>query len=414
MSVWLKDATPCTFGGMPVRLLDADKAVEFFVVKQTAINRLGTATKKQGGAGDVLTHTFVFADTEFQLYKVFEEKLKMEALLPAPTQFIHPIEGVKGVTALNFQTNIKSEQKAAFVRVTFQVDVRAPSQPPIGLGAPILFKPGGITVNMAAYARRVALQTAMQSAILSALLLLIGQAGEFPAMLAASVDTLGDQLEAFAENKFGEGFTDTRRADHQLKKKYESMDAEHEEFKRKSGLREAMLDKITGGESYDAGFCGGGNKSGVGDSTPKEHAALVLLSVMENFACGYIYNSLVKFIQEGNAEAASAEAAALYWRGRVQRANRLIAASMPYDAGEITGQNSRLAQSLMRLLQGRRLSRPPARVIELPESNKPLVLLALEYLGDGDRAEEIRDLNDGLLLNFNRLPRGTMLSIPAA
>lgn len=422
MGVWTTRAIPALWNGVPVRVMDHEKAIEYHVVETGAINRLGGAHTPQGGGSEQFTHTFVFAGAEFQAYKVFEALLDIAAQSPIPAVFINPIEGPKTVWPKSRQTKIVAKDgPVALVSVRLVEHVVGVKPPPAA--APFVwqvFAPGTITVNLAGYLARLAFMEAWNAAALAAFVATSAAALilDLPTLFGDSMEQWANTFERICVNFLVEPFQKDKSLADEARRASESTRARVLSYLESNGLPTNVYDRILAGGAYSAGPLGGGWSPTPAEVPMRAHAAVVFGAMWECYAVGSAYNDLLDAMRDQNwaraMDAREADAAAVTMRRWFQRANRLATAAMPYDAAPITTQNARLAASLVRAVEQFRFARPPAREVTLPSDNRPLSRIAIEYLGDAERAQEILDLNPDVIADFNRLPAGTTIRVPAA
>jgi hypothetical protein len=182
--------------------------------------------------------------------------------------------------------------------------------------------------------------------------------------------------------------------------------------------RQTITAVADGDEAYEAGVFSGRLPlpAGVISPSPRLHAPLVIGAVWEAMTSGQFAASLAVLLARQSRQNAldvqAADAAILATRRRIARAVRLLGAGLGIHAAPAIRALSAQASQLNAFIGSEKKAAFATRQVTV-NAVTPLPVLALRELGDASRAVEIRNLNRSLRRDLNRLPRGTVLTVPA-
>lgn len=423
MSIWMKNAIiPAVFNGFPINILATTRTDRPHTAEHGAVGRLGSTLQPTGADSPTFKCTIGFGSSEFEAHKIFLGLLAACSVPNAPGVLIHPVWGQQEVYPVGEPvTRVDAKKLEAILDVTFARHVAKPEVlTAMGPFLPSVFDTIPAAVDLARYQAALLFIQIFSSAWLAAALTIMRLAGELPGMIDRSIASGGEALSNWMTSYFSGGFSTDNPAHESVNSRYEESDLLLARFRKEMGAREADYQGVIDGTvSYSPGIYGNGTPPPAGTTSPppRHHAAMVFCAQWETLAAGISCNDLTDLVlaqdAAGTLDPAAADAAAIFLRGRARGAVRLSAATMPYHSGRTVTGLSNAADGLVRLLAHTRLKRPPTRTVALPRAGRPLVLLAQDYLGDASRADELRALNPDIRKNFNRLPAGTELRVPA-
>jgi len=422
VSIWVGHMLPGSFDGYPIHVTSTQSTYEFNVASHGAVGRSGETLEPLGAKSRPFTVPCIFMGQNFEGHKRFTQLLDLAIIPMKPGILAHPFRGTQEVYPLRYDEQIDAAELTAIITVTFKRHALRPEiTPEFGIGIPQLFDLAVMAPSLASYIAALAFITVWNSAILAAITTLIRLAGDLPSMIDRSVYSLADSFQGWVEAKLENPFEIDSPTEDLVRARYDAIDQVSADLRKEARVREAIFQGILDGTTaYDPGIYAGGSPPPPGQSSPPaaQHAVLVTCALWETAAAAFTANQLIDHIQqasrEGKLDGAAADAAAVFLRRRIRRATALQAAVNPYYAGPIVTQLSRVADSLVRVLAGVRSPRLQVRRVTIDRTNRPLVLWALDWLGDASRAAEIRKLNPDVRGDFNRLLLGTELKVPAA
>ncbi|MDP8224504.1 MAG: DNA circularization N-terminal domain-containing protein [Candidatus Lernaella stagnicola] len=422
MNIWLKNSVPAFYDGFPLFAASARQTYEFNTAAHGAVGRLGEVNEPLGAKSRVFDLTFVFIGTNFEAHKTFARLLDGAIVPMKPGILIHPTRGMQQVYPLRYTEEVDARELCATISVTFRRHAIAPEiTAEFGVGVPVLFDLIVLAPNLGRYLASLAFITGWNAAALAAIMMLVRIAGDLPTMIDRSIDSLADSLQSWFEGKLADPFDIDSPTEDLVKARYDVVDQINRDTRKALGLREAVYQGILDGTySYDPGVYAGGAPTAPGVSSPpaSQHAALVAVAQWETAAAAYTANQLIAHVQAaaraGTLDAVAADAAAVFLRRRIRNTIALQSATNPYYAGPAVTQLSRVGDSLVRTLAQIRSPRLQVRRETLDRDNRPLVLWTVDWLGAANRAGEIRALNPNVRGDWNRLPAGTDLRVPAA
>lgn len=435
MSLWLSSTIPATYNGLPIEIENTSGAKEFNLAEDNPIGFTESSIQPMGAKGRTINIRAVFPAQYFEAHKVFMQLLDATVIPLAPGVLTHPVWGPITVYPQSYTPTIEAAEKTAVVEVVFKrhfttPEVIAPSGPFVltpWLGESVPASVSGFLSMLAFLASLVALVLAAGLMFVFAANLASGVLRALRSAPAAWSAALGAIMEGLVVG-WAEAL-DPREADPSAAESppdafardmAERADAQTARFLAAANVSGAVIEATADGSAdYDAGpFADGTPPTPARPAPPPRlHAALVICAAWEAESAGFAAARLARILNRqatANAlDGPSADAAVVFARRRLARAHRLAAAAFGVHAAPTLRALSFQGAQLLKILEGVRIPRALGTRMVTIERPRPLMVIALDELGDASRAGEIRDLNPHLLCDFNRLPRGTQLRVPA-
>lgn len=422
MSIWTLSLIPCTYNGLfcPVRRTAGRK--HFKLAKHGAVGRDGEFIEPLGAESRVIPLTVEFPAAYFEAHKLLTLQLDLTQTPLVPGVLSHPVWGIIPVYCEDYDAQIDFEKKTAVIECTFRRHSPIP-EPIMPIGAMLVPVPDMDlpSASLGAYLAFLAVALIFQSAFLAGLLALARLAGSANEIADRSLSAAGTAFFNWTVNFFYNDFSTEDPPHDQVESRFDNADRIEERFRQAMKLPGHIYAAATAGAGgYDPGVYSDGRA--VADRVNprvRAQAALVICAVWRGVGAlvvaGRLADAIARAERERVLDVASADAAIIAMRRRFQTAARLIASVMPYHAGPWLGEISRVADGLTRQMAAvRRRSRGVFTRTHVTDGEpRPLAVIALELLGDATRAEDIRRLNPDIRVDFNRLPRGTELKVPA-
>jgi hypothetical protein len=426
MSLWLGQTLPAAFGSLWLEIEHVEGPIDFNLAKHTPAGFTESYIDPQGAEGQTITIKACFPSATFEAHKIFIEELKLCVVPNMPGVFTHPLYGPLTVYPRKINPVVDAATREAVVEVTFEKHFVKPDVPLAA--APVILVPTdgqSVLLSAAGYLSAMAFLAAWNSAWIAAAMLLL-RAGAVIDIVSRAPGALGEQLSTWSfsiANQFA-AEQDPRDADPAQPEPSPdafaravgaSADYVIHSFLQTANISESAVDAIAAGGDY-SGLGGLSGLSGqTTSSTPRFHAALTACAIFHsqcaNVAASRLGRILARQAQSNVIDPSAAEAAIVLARRGLSRAARLAEAAFGVAAAPIVRDCSFQGAQLLKLMERFPVLKRTSRVVTVMTS-KPLVLLAMDW-GIPDRADEIKKLNPRIVADFNRLPRGTELRIPA-
>ncbi|MFA5121884.1 DNA circularization N-terminal domain-containing protein [Zavarzinia sp.] len=423
--IWTGTALPGIYNGLPIQIESTSGPRQFHLADHNPIGFTESFIEPLGAAGRAVSVRALFIGGEFEVHKAFIALLDATVLPLVPGVLIHPVWGQIEVYPEQYTPTVNAEEKTAVVDVVFRRHfVRPEIMAPAGVIALAPWLGESLPLSLAAYLQLMAFLAVWNSAWLAAALLLVRALGSVPTMITRTVTAVGESLYAYikavanvyaeqADPKSGNPGAAEPPAGAYVRSVYRQADAARNEFLTAANIDPAML----GGSAYDAGVYFSGRPAAAGSvpASVRLHAAIVAVYLFDAEVAGRAASGLAvvlaRQLRDRTVDARAADQAVVEMRRRIAAALAGIGYALGLHAAPVQRELSAQAAQLTALLDGNRNAFPAVRQITL-QAPTPLVVLALEELGDAERAPEIRALNQNIFADFNRLPRGTVLSVP--
>jgi len=416
-------------------MLSTTGARQFRVASHSPLNFVGGFQEPLGADARVISFTAHFAGAKFEGHKPFLQILDANTIPGKPALLVHPVWGKIFCYPEQYTPQINFGAMEATVNVTVRRHFVAPEVlTPIGVY--VLFPYDGVTVGLsaAAYAASLAFMTAWNSQLLQAALLLIRAASSVPAFLERGATAIAEYLVSYVEN-LGDVYAEQIEPDPYdntssppppvgVRRALRAADRVENDYLTSAAISGADLNAIADGNTtYQAGrFADGAPaRPGTAQPSPRFHAALFCVAfwraTCEGKIAAALARQLVAQMRENKLEAADAASAVNTMRGRLAATVRLVDAALGVHAAPAIRVLGAQAAQLLDVVADLQQSRPQSREIEIT-SRKPLALIALAAANNDpsqvdDVAAAIRKLNPQIKDDFNRLPIGTALRVPA-
>lgn len=417
--MWSLHLLPCTYSGLPCFARRTSGPKRFRLAKHGPVNFDGEFLEPLGAESRTVPITFVFAGAYFEAHKQLMTLLDQTQLPLVPGALTHPVWGAMAVYCEEYTPNVDFERLVAEIDVTFRRHAIVPEIIVPGFFAPPVPDIDLVPVSLGAYLANLILLLIFQSAWIGALMSLMRLAAAAPEMLGRSVSAATSAFLDWTLSYFDNGFTTETAVHDQIETRFAAADRIEAGLRRQMGVSESVYSALlNSGAGYDAGvYADGRLVAGRANPPARTHAAMTACAVWRSVSALVVAGRLAAAIADadrtGGMDAASADAAVVFMRRRLAMAARLAGGVMPYHAAPMVGEMSRMGDGLARFLADTRLRRPPTRDYTADADCRPLALIALELLGDASRTGEIVALNPHIKLDFNRLPLGTVMKVPA-
>lgn len=417
--MWSLHLIPCTYSGLPCYARRTSGPKRFRLAKHGPVNFDGEFCEPLGAESRTISISFVFAGAYFEAHKQLMTLLDQTQLPLVPGAFTHPVWGAMAVYCEEYTPNVDFERLVAEIDVTFRRHAAVPEAIVPGFFAPPVPDIDLIPVSLGAYLANLIHLLIFQSAWIGALMSLMRLAAASPEMLGRSVSAATSAFLDWTLSFFDNDFTVETAVHDQVLSRFAAADRIEASLRKQMGVNESVYTALLEtGAGYEAGVYADGRLiAGRANPAARTHAAMTACAVWRSMSAlvvaGRLATAIADAARTGGMDAASADASVVFLRRRLAMAARLAGAVMPYHAAPIVGEMSRMGDGLARFLAATRLRRPPTRDYATDADARPLALVALELLGDASRTGEIAALNPHIKGDFNRLPRGTILKVPA-
>lgn len=428
--IWLKNTMPAWYNGFPILIESSEGKQQFKLAASSPVGFSGGYQEPMGAEAREIQLRVVFPGSYFEGHKIFLQLLDGTIIPMAPGILMHPVYGVMDVYPASYTHQIEAAEQTAVVDVVFHRHVLIPeTYVPTGVFfAATLFGESVVRDAAAGYLAMLAFMAAWNVALLSAGLMVL-RVFDIATTIVNTPQAWADAFGAFASGwvRSAANLFDPKGADPAKPETSPNaftrgafgevdrlLTAVHD------GLHTPMelFDAVAAGGAYDAGIFADGRPRAPGfpSPSPRFHAAVTVAAVVEAQTAGSFAERLTRILirqaQSRSVSRTEAIAAITQTRRRLARASALAQAAMGVHAAPVVRALSDQGAQLLRLLSTVPDQIPATRTVVL-DRPRPVAVIALDELGDAERAEEIHRLNP-LLANLDRLPIGQTLVLPAA
>lgn len=434
MSIWTGQLLPAMLDAFLFSCEMVQAPRQYRLVEHAPLGRVGGTTELLGATGRVYHVRAVFTDQEFQNHKTFVAMCERAASTGVPLTLSHPVYGVLSVYPATDSPEVTFDRLSATVTATFKRVMELPASTAAGavfFAEP--FPPATISANCAGYLSALAWSAFWTSQWLQAALTLIRCVTQLPVWIerglnqaaAAIVDYIEGFGQVYARQVEPDPATGETAAppDAGVRAALRLVDAGRESYLYEANISAELIDAIAADTTtYTAGIYQAGEPDDLATASPSPrfHAALTMVALWETINGGLIAAALARELARRSREQTLAPGAATAavdaMRARLARASRLAGAAFGLYAPPMQREIATQAAQLLRILRQVNDTYRATRTYTIT-NEKPLLHIALELSGDVGSvdayAAKIRRLNPTVRQDFNRLPIGSAIEVPA-